>query len=490
MQFDYVSLPKDIKRQLDIFSRGSQQVVVRFPPEPSGYLHLGHVKALSLNYCIAKKYKGKLIVRLDDTNPNLESDEFERGILEDIKELNVVASMQSYTSDYFDQLMKYTDALIASANAYVDMTDIAAMRYEREMSIDSKYRGNTVEENIELWRAMKSGSIKSGCVRLKTGMLSKNKAMRDPAIYRPLDQVHHRTGSKYKVYPTYDFACPIVDSIEGVTHVFRSIEFNERDEMYGWIINVLNLRMPKLHHYGKINVDGAIMSKRKISELISSGKYRGWDDPRLYTLRGLINRGITFQSLDTLMRETGYPVSSVDIEPSTIWGINRKIVDKISTRYSAVSSDSICIEIDLHEGFPLKKNINKFVRNPSLGTREIHYSNCLLLNRLDIGDISDNEEVTLMNYGNAIYKDSKLQSKLDGDPKATRVKLIWVPKMEQTVSITIIDYDKDEGEIITKLVGEPSMNTIVVGDFIQLYKMDYYRCIKKEANTVTLIRIP
>lgn len=488
MQFDHLPLPKDIKEELDKFSK-TNQIIVRFPPEPSGYLHLGHIKALSINYSISKKYQGELIVRMDDTNPNLESGEFEASIIDDIKTLCVNFDKLTHTSDYFDDLIRYTEILIGSGDAYVDLTDVSIMRDERERSVDSKYRGATIDENFNLWNQMKSGKLTKGCVRLKTDMNSKNKAMRDPAIYRAITQQHHRTGTKYQVYPTYDFSCPIVDSLENVSHVFRSAEFNERDEMYVWILVKLKMNVPKLYHYGKINVAGAIMSKREIKKLICSGIYSGWDDPRLYTLRGLLNRGMTFKALDIMMKETGYPTALSEINPATIWGINRKIIDKLATRYCVVSQDSAEVPIDLPPNFPDFKEVPKFVRNPSLGTREVHYSNKMLFNREDIDIITDGEEVTLMNFGNAIYNNKKLTSKLDGDPKGTHNKLVWIPKLDSYVNVTIIDFDKDK-TIVSKFIAEPSISEVSIGDFVQFIKMDYYKCKEINKNGVVFIRVP
>ena len=487
MQFDYLSLPKNIKQELDLFSK-TKTVVVRFPPEPSGYLHLGHVKALSINYSIAKKYNGHIIIRMDDTNPRLESEEYEKSIIDDIIMLSVNYERLTYASDYFDDYIKYSEILIKSADAYVDLTDVSVMRHERKNAIDSKYRYATIDENIDLWNKMKSGELTTGCLRLRIDMNSKNKAMRDPAIFRPQIQRHHRTADKYKVYPMYDFSCPIVDYIEGITHVFRSSEFHDRDEMYVWILQKLKMPIPCLYHYGKINVNGAIMSKREIKRLISIGTYTGWDDPRLYTLRGMLNRGISYDALDILMKETGYPTSTIEVDCSTIWGINRKIIDKIASRYCAVSRDNIEIEIDLPDDFPDMKEIPKFVRNPSLGTRKVYYRDQMLFNTDDISRLEDGEEVTLMNLGNAIFKDNMFTSKLDGNPKTTRNRLIWIPKLH-CINITIIDYIDDK-PTMTEFVSEQSISEVQIGDFVQFMKMDYYKCKEITNDGIVFIRVP
>mmetsp|Transcript_134679 Transcript_134679/g.234002 ORF Transcript_134679/g.234002 Transcript_134679/m.234002 type:complete len:335 (+) Transcript_134679:81-1085(+) len=214
------------------------KVCTRFPPEPSGYLHIGHCKAVMLNNHYARHFKGKLIVRFDDTNPSKEKMEFEESIISDLGTLHIKPDQVSHTSDYFDDLQKLMEHVIKKGMAYVDDTDVETMRKERDIGTESKRRGLSVEENLRLWKEMLAGSEegKKCCVRGKLDMQSKNKCLRDPVFYRcKTDVAHHQHGFKYKAYPTYDFACPCVDSIEGVSHALRTIEYKDRDEMYQWV---------------------------------------------------------------------------------------------------------------------------------------------------------------------------------------------------------------------------------------------------------------
>lgn len=229
----------DLQKTYDLYRhllKGAKdgEVVTRFPREPSGYLHLGHVKAAMLNYHFAKMWKGKLIIRFDDTNPNKEKTEYVQSILEDLATLGIIADVVTYTSDYFGKLEELMKKAIEQGKAYCDDTPVEVMRKERGDGIESKHRNMTPEENLKIWDLMRAGRAKEWCVRGKISMSAKNKCMRDPVLFRSSDVSHHRVGKKYSVYPTYDWACPIVDSIEGVTHTLRTNEYADRNEMYTW----------------------------------------------------------------------------------------------------------------------------------------------------------------------------------------------------------------------------------------------------------------
>jgi len=213
------------------------KVCTRFPPEPSGYLHIGHSKAALLNYYFAKKYQGRLHFRMDDTNPVKENPEFVENIKRDLETLGVKYDTMSYTSDSFPLIQNYCEDLIKRGLAYCDKTPQQKMQDERMVGTESEFRNNSVEENLRLWEEMKKASPEGcqTCVRAKADMQNPNKCMRDFVIYRVSLAEHHRTGTTYKVYPTYDFACPIVDSVEGITHALRTTEFLDRNEQYQWI---------------------------------------------------------------------------------------------------------------------------------------------------------------------------------------------------------------------------------------------------------------
>ena len=492
MNFQHFIIPKNIKNQLDTDNK-KNKIVVRFPPEPSGYLHIGHIKALYINACISKKYNCKLIIRMDDTNPVLESDEYEKAILEDLTKLGIDTTNVSYTSDYFDKLLEYAEELIKNELAYVDLTDSQIMKEERKKGIESKYRNNTIENNIKLWIDIKNGTI-NGCLRMKIDMNHKNYAMRDFTLYRSVKENHHRVQNKYKVYPTYDFSCPIVDSLQGITHVFRSNEYIERDEQNNFILDKLNLNKPRLYHYGKFMIEGAELSKRKIKKSIQDGLYDGWDDPKLYTMRGLFNRGIYMEALEEIMKDTGYSVLDIKIEPSKIWSINKKIIDKIATRFMVVKKDSKIVSVELFQNdnfdFNSFKMIDKFIKNKNLGNRKLKYSKNIYINAEDYELIQNNEEVTLINYMNVFKKDGNLLSNINGDYKTTEKKLIWV--QDKYNDVKIISYSTNNNNLYTEnyYYGEIGMDEINIGDYVQLLKMNYYICIGKNINYVELLELP
>jgi bifunctional glutamyl/prolyl-tRNA synthetase len=270
------------------------EVVTRFPPEASGFLHIGHAKACLLNAHYQTSFKGKLIMRFDDTNPAKEKEDFEKIILKDVELLKVKPDIFSFTSDHFEKMLVMAEDMIKKGDAYCDDTPGEQMKEEREQRIEGKHRNNKPAVNMKMWEEMKKGSDKGKqtCLRAKMDMKSNNGALRDPAIYRVKVEPHPRHGSKYNVYPTYDFACPIVDSVEGVTHALRTTEYMDRDDQYFWFIEKLGLRKPHIWAYSRLNLQHTVLSKRKLTYFVEEGLVDGWDDPRMPTVRGVVRRGI------------------------------------------------------------------------------------------------------------------------------------------------------------------------------------------------------
>lgn len=275
------------------------KVVVRFPPEASGFLHIGHAKAALLNQYYQQAFQGKLIMRFDDTNPAKENVHFEKVILEDLKMLQIKPDLFTHTSQYFDLMLEYCERLMKEGKAYVDDTEPEQMKKERDERFESKNRSNSVEKNLQMWKEMVAGTAagQKCCVRAKIDMASPNGCMRDPTIYRCKNEPHPRTGTQYKVYPTYDFACPIVDAIEDVTHTLRTMEYHDRDDQFYWFIEALGLRRPYIWEYSRLNMTNTVLSKRKLTWFVDSGLVDGWDDPRFPTVRGILRRGMTVEGL-------------------------------------------------------------------------------------------------------------------------------------------------------------------------------------------------
>ena len=288
-------------------------VCTRFPPEPNGYLHIGHAKSILLNYGLAQKYNGTFHMRFDDTNPTKEKTEFVESIKADIKWLGADWGDHLYfASDYFDQMYEYAIKLIKKGKAYVcDLTADQIREYRgtlTEPGKDSPYRDRSVEENLELFENMRAGKYADGekVLRAKIDMASPNINMRDPILYRVARMTHHNTGDKWCIYPMYDFAHPIQDAIEGITFSLCSLEFENHRPLYEWVItNLFGKEFPKQREFARLNVTNTVMSKRYLRELVEKNIVDGWDDPRMPTLSGLRRRGYTPTSIFTFVKEAG-----------------------------------------------------------------------------------------------------------------------------------------------------------------------------------------
>lgn len=381
------------------------KVIVRFPPEASGYLHIGHAKAALLNQYYRDAFKGKLIMRFDDTNPAKEKVDFEKVILEDLQLLKVDYDIFSHTSDHFDLILEKCEYLLKNGKAYVDDTDPEIMKQEREQKLDSKNRNNTVEKNVAMWSEMKAGTEKGQkcCVRAKIDMQSLNGCMRDPTIYRCKNEPHPKTGSKYKVYPTYDFACPIVDSIEGVTHSLRTMEYHDRDEQFFWFIDALGLRKPYIWEYSRLNMTNTVLSKRKLTWFVENGHVDGWDDPRMPTVRGVLRRGMTVEGLKQFITAQGSSRSVVVMEWDKIWAINKKVIDPIAPRYTAVDAFNK-VPIIIEGVSEQEVKAMKHPKNPDVGEKTVWLSPKVWIDEADAILIKEGENVTLINWGNVTIK--------------------------------------------------------------------------------------
>lgn len=484
-----------IPNNLDnILKKYDGKIITRFPPEPSAPgLHIGHAKALLINYIIAKKYNGQLILRFDDTNPSKESVLYENGIISDVTTLGITPDKITHTSDYFEQIIDFATYLLVNNLAYVDDSSQEIISEYREKKLDTISRSNSVETNIELWNLMKIGVKQNACVRIKINMQHKNSACRDPAIFRYINKSHHNTKDKYKVYPMYDFACPIVDVIENVTHVFRSTEFSDRDEQYNIILDYLKLHKPYLGSYGKLNFVNAVMGKRKINELIQNKIVSSWDDPRLLTIRGIFNKGLHLEALHEFIAKMGFSKNVINMTEEMLWKTNKKYIDNISTRYMVVPIDSIQYRIDGLIDIT-KKEIFKYIKNPDYGKRLMYLSNTILLKKEDILTFVDKEEITLINWTNMIVDStsSKLTLHTEGDFKTTEKKILWLSDNHKIlVKITTFTTLYEE-PITTSHYGEQDMLTLTKGDYVQLMKMNYYICtnIDLENQILHLTELP
>jgi len=311
----------DFVRQVitdDLAAGRTQQVVTRFPPEPNGYLHIGHVKAICLNFGIAEEFGGLCNLRFDDTNPDAEEQEYVDGIANDVKWLGFQWNGEPrYASSYFDQLYAWAIQLIEQGDAYVDLQTPEEIKLNRgnfvEPGKNSPQRDATVEENLERFEKMRTGEYAEGeaVLRAKIDMNSPNVHMRDPILYRVLHSAHHQTGDKWKIYPMYDYAHPLSDAIEGITHSLCTLEFQDHRPFYDWVVEkVKSPSVPHQYESSRLNVDYTITSKRKLRKLVEGGYVNGWDDPRMPTVVGMRRRGFTPEGLRDFCKRVG--VSKVD----------------------------------------------------------------------------------------------------------------------------------------------------------------------------------
>ncbi len=296
-------------------------VTVRFPPEPSGYLHVGHAKAVLLSDYYARRYRGRLVLRFDDTNPSKEKDEYQSSIVEDLAKIGVRPDVVTFTSDYFGTIERYALWMMKNGLAYMDDTPQEQMQKERMERQGSKHRDQTPEEALGYFELMRSGSEegKAWCLRARIDMSSDNGTLRDPVLYRQNLAPHHRSGDTYRAYPTYDLACPIVDSIEGVTHALRTTEYDDRNAQYAWIQRALGLRRVRIQTFARMNFMYTVMSKRKLTWFVETGRVSGWDDPRFPTVRGVTRRGIDIGALKRFMCSQGASRRVVNMEWSKFW---------------------------------------------------------------------------------------------------------------------------------------------------------------------------
>ncbi|KDE04185.1 hypothetical protein MVLG_05348 [Microbotryum lychnidis-dioicae p1A1 Lamole] len=453
-----LGLPNVVKRH----------VITRFPPEPSGYLHIGHAKAAILNQYFARMYEGRFLIRFDDTNPSKEKAEFEESIIEDLALLGVKADATSYTSDYFDVLQRYCVQIIKQGNAYADDTEQEKMRDQRMNGVPSERRDASVEDNLAHFAEMATGSEEGRrwCIRAKISVDDPNKAMRDPVIYRCNLLPHHRTGTKYKMYPTYDFCCPIVDSLEGVTHALRTNEYRDRNPQYQWMLTTLGLRRVEVWDFGRLAFVYTLLSKRKLKWFVEEGHVRGWDDPRFATVRGIRRRGMTIEALTQFMLMQGPSQAFTNLEWDVFWSLNKKVIDPIAPRFTALKKkDLVKVKIIGGEGLPTKgpesKSMPKHKKNAEVGEKTTWFDSTIYVEQIDAITFAQDEEITLMDWGNAFVRSIEraggapegkvetieMELNLSGDFKKTKKKITWLASpssndgLQALTKVTLLDYD-------------------------------------------------
>jgi glutaminyl-tRNA synthetase len=522
--------------EADLASGKYASLITRFPPEPNGYLHIGHAKSICLNFGLTQKYGGKTNLRFDDTNPAKEELEYVESIKADIKWLGFDWSEELYASNYFDQLYEFALTLIRKGLAYVDDStaeEIAATKgTPTEPGTGTIYRNRSIAENEELFAKMKNGEFTEGSktLRAKIDMASPNMHMRDPLLYRIKFDHHHRTGDKWCIYPMYDFAHGQSDAIENITHSVCTLEFIPHRELYDWFIKELNLFPSKQYEFARLNLTYTIMSKRKLLELVKENYVTGWDDPRMPTISGMRRRGYTPTSIIELCNRVGVSKRDSLIDVSLLEFCLREDLNKIATRRMVIFNPLKVVITNWEEGVEDTLVAENNPEDENSGTRIIPFSREIYVEsddymetppkgyfrlskgmsvRLKSAYIITCNDVILDENGNAkelhctYVKDSRSGS----DTSGMKVKgtIHWV-SIKHAVGLQINEYDRlfnsenlatEEGDfkdyinpnslsIITKALAEPAMTTATMEDRFQFIRKGYY-CLDKDSTANNMV---
>ena len=410
------------------------RVHTRFPPEPNGYLHIGHAKSICLNFGLAEKYNGKCNLRFDDTNPSKEEEEYVNSIMEDVKWLGFDwEDRLFYASDYFDQLYEWAVKLIKDGKAYVDDQPADLISEQRGVptrpGIDSPFRNRSVEENLGLFERMKAGEFPNGThvLRAKIDMASPNMHMRDPVLYRIMHSKHHRTGDKWCIYPMYDFAHGQSDYLEGITHSICTLEFEIHRPLYDWFLDQLidTDYRPRQHEFARLNLSYTVMSKRKLLELVTEKYVSGWDDPRMPTISGLRRRGYTPEAIRNFADRVGVAKRENVIDVGLLEFSVREHLNKVAPRIFAVLDPLKVIITNYPEGKTEDLILENNPEDPEGGNRVVPFSREILIERDDFMEDPPNKFFRL------------------GPGREVRLKGAYIIKCE--------DYKKDENGNVTEL---------------------------------------
>ncbi len=370
--------------------RNDGRVMTRFPPEPNGYLHIGHAKSICLNFGLASDFNGLCNMRFDDTNPTKEDVEYVESIKEDVKWLGFDwGDRLYYASDYFEKLYDYAVLLVKKGKAYVCSLSADEIKDYRgtltEPGKESPYRTRTIEDNLDLFSRMRKGEFKDGThvLRAKIDMSSPNLNMRDPVIYRILHADHHRTGGNWCIYPMYDFAHGLSDSIEGVTHSVCTLEFEDHRPLYDWLLDELGIFHPQQIEFARLNLTYTIMSKRKLLELVENGLVSGWDDPRMPTISGLRRRGYTPESIRNFCERIGVAKSNSVVDMALLEYCIREDLNRRAQRVMGVLRPLKVVIDNYPEDMVEEFDAINNPEDPSMGTRKIPFSRVLYIEQED-----------------------------------------------------------------------------------------------------------
>ena len=374
----------------DLASGKHDSIITRFPPEPNGYLHIGHAKSICLNFGLAEEFNGKVNMRFDDTNPLKEDEEYVNSIKEDVKWLGFNWDNLFFASDYFDEMYKRAIVLIKKGKAYVCDLSQEEIRETRgtltEPGKESPYRNRSVEENLDLFERMKNGEFANGekVLRAKIDMASPNLNFRDPVIYRISHSTHHNTGDKWCIYPMYSFAHPLEDAIEGITHSICTLEFEDQRPLYDWVVRECEMEsVPRQIEFARLNLTNTVMSKRKLKLLVDEGVTDGWDDPRMPTISGVRRRGFTPEAIRAFCNEIGVAKADSTVDSRLLDHFLREDLQQKAPLAMGVLKPLKLVITNYPEGQTEMLEVENMAKNEEAGTRMVPFSRELYIERDD-----------------------------------------------------------------------------------------------------------
>jgi glutamyl-tRNA synthetase len=437
------------------------KVVTRFAPEPNGYMHLGHLKAALLSFLYAKKYKGKMILRFDDTNPDKEKKEYYNAMREDLKTFGITYDKEVKATDFMEEFYKYGESLLKNGTFYICLCSQNEVGKLREEGLACEHREQNEEENLKLWGKMQKAKEGEMVVRFKTEISNPNPALRDPVMFRIVETSHALLGKKYRIYPLYNFASVIVDKIINTTLILRDKGFENDAVIQEKLFNALGWKVPFILQFGRIKTIGGIpMKKRKIQEMIDKGELKGFDDLRLPNPRNLLKRGFRPEAIRRLIEEIGPSKVDIDISMDMLETYDRQIIDKISDRYFFVAEP---VEINLDKS--LMKSVKAPLYPGKRQYRTIPVSKKIFVEKTDLTQYRG-KEVRLMHFCNVILDRN---SKVTGKPVKDIPKIHWVSQKNMKVKLIMPD-----GKEINGLV-EPGIKKVKINDIVQFERIGFTR---------------
>lgn len=474
----------------DLSSGKHQSIITRFPPEPNGYLHIGHAKSICLNFGLAQKYGGKTNLRFDDTNPVKEDTEYVDSIKHDINWLGFQWAEERYASDYFDQLYEWSIELIKKGLAYVDDQTQEEIRVGRgtvsQPGTNSPYRDRSVEENLKLFQEMKEGKYKEGekVLRAKIDMSHPNMLFRDPLMYRIIHASHHRTGDKWCIYPMYDYAHGQCDSIENITHSICTLEFDVHRPLYDWFIDKLEIFPSHQYEFARLNLTYTVMSKRKLLELVRNNYVSGWDDPRMPTICGIRRRGYTPESIRLFAEKVGVAKRDNVIDLSLLEWCLREDLNKRANRYMTVLNPVKLVITNWEDGKVEYFDAPLNPENPDGPKRKVAFTKELYIEREDFMEDAPKKYFRLKPDGEVRLKYSyiiKCEEVIkDEDGNVIEIRCTYDPtskpgagpwrSVKGTIHWVSIEHSKEiEVRVFDRLFTEPYMGSIPEGEDYKNY---------------------